>query len=774
MQEESRAGLQTPGTEKSAAPPEDYVFALDIGTRSVIGIVGLPQGERLQVCAVEIAEHEKRAMVDGQIEDIEQVAHVAGLVKARLEQRVGCSLHRVCVAAAGRALRTREVHFELDLQSQQVITPEILCRLEAGAVQQAEQEFAPEAEDGTRSVFYLVGYSVSRYVLDNYPMATLLEHRGQLLEADVIATFLPREVVDSLYAAMQKCGLEVASLTLEPIAAINAAIPQSLRLLNLALVDIGAGTSDIAVSRDGGVVGYTMATIAGDEITEALMREYLVDFSTAEAIKLQLGQDGDLVFTDILGLEQQMPAQRLREKIAPVQRRLAEEISQQILKANGTAPSAVFLVGGGSKLPGLCADVAELLGLPAARVALGGRNFSACLTEPNPALTGPEFATPLGIAVSSALNLISDSFTVLLNGARAKLFRSNSLSVLDVLLMNGWRHDQMIGRSGKSLIFELDGESRVVYGGHPILADVRLNGAEASLSATVRAGDSIVFKPAQNGADASMTLGEAVELHSPGSVFLQGTELPLGLRATVNGLPGEPNQPLCARDRIRTRPVETLEQLLSYAGVPQGIPYLVNDTAVPPGTPLRPGDRIEPLPPQNFPQQIDAAQNLESAPDQENPLLPDETAFPPSSSEMETHQTVPTPVIERNKAETPQTVAEASLKTDTQAILEPTVKANAAENPEGNTEAATESELETDAERGTPILLTLNGRPLLLEQKADRSPYCLIDMLNLVEIDLTTPQGAIVLHINGRDASYLEPLKSGDTVEIYWDGQPRS
>lgn len=85
----------------------------------------------------------------------------------------------------------------------------------------------------------------------------------------MVATFLPSEVVDSLYAVMQKAGLEVASMTLEPIAALNAAIPADLRLLNLALVDIGAGTSDIAVCRDGSVVGYTMATVAGDEITEA-------------------------------------------------------------------------------------------------------------------------------------------------------------------------------------------------------------------------------------------------------------------------------------------------------------------------------------------------------------------------------------------------------------------------------------------------------------------------------------------------------------------------
>ena len=108
----------------------------------------------------------------------------------------------------------------------------------------------------------------------------------------MVATFLPSEVVDSLYAVMVEAGLEVASLTLEPIAALNAAIPEDIRLLNLALVDIGAGTTDIALCRDGGVVGYTMATVAGDEITEALMRACLVDYHTAERDQDAAGEGG--------------------------------------------------------------------------------------------------------------------------------------------------------------------------------------------------------------------------------------------------------------------------------------------------------------------------------------------------------------------------------------------------------------------------------------------------------------------------------------------------
>ena len=73
-----------------------------------------------------------------------------------------------------------------------------------------------------------------------------------------------------------------------------------------------------------------------------------------------------------------------------------------------------------------------------------------------------------------------------------------------------------------------------------------------------------------------------------------------------------------------------------------------------------------------------------------------------------------------------------------------------------------------------PVLVILNGRAVRLDGKTDRSPYCLIDTLNLVDVDLTTPQGSIVLRVNGHEAGYLEPLKDGDEVEIYWDGQIRN
>ena len=112
-------------TRKARVQGNDMIFALDIGTRSIIGLVGTVQDEKLQVLAIDKEEHARRAMIDGQIENIEKVSALAKKVKKRLEDKVHTKLKRVSVAAAGRALRTSRVDYEMVLQGPQVIDDEV-------------------------------------------------------------------------------------------------------------------------------------------------------------------------------------------------------------------------------------------------------------------------------------------------------------------------------------------------------------------------------------------------------------------------------------------------------------------------------------------------------------------------------------------------------------------------------------------------------------------------------------------------------------------------
>ena len=534
----------------------ELVFALDIGTRSIIGVAGRVVDERLEVLAIEKEEHGRRAMLDGQIEDIGQVAKVARRVTERMEQKLGCRLRRVCVAAAGRALRTEKGHYAMDLPQVSRIDSDLISHLESGAVSDAEERLK-EGEDSQRR-FYLVGYTVSSYLLDRYPLTSLKDHNGQQMEADVVATFLPSEVVESLYTVMEAAGLEVASLTLEPIAALNAVIPAELRLLNLVLADIGAGTSDIAVCRDGAVVGYTMATIAGDEITESLMRQYLINFSTAERMKMQL-EEPTITYRDVLGLEQTVPAPQVREALMGSAKSLAQEIAQRVVDINGAPPSAMFLAGGGSKLVGLRELVAQCLDMDDRRVALAGNNYEISAFSQEYELNDPEYATPLGIAVSAGLGLISDSYRILLNGQPAKLFRSGTLTVLDLLMMNGYTSADLLGRTGKSLSVTLDGQRLTFRGESAVPCTLKLNGEDTAPSAVVYAGDAIEFIPAVSGQSAERTAQDLL-----GEDFLGGV--------LINGRPAPLDQLLHSGDQLQTteEPFELTEDAPEEAPLPEG------------------------------------------------------------------------------------------------------------------------------------------------------------------------------------------------------------
>ncbi|MCI8680055.1 MAG: pilus assembly protein PilM [Oscillospiraceae bacterium] len=572
----------------------ELVFALDIGTRSIIGVAGRVVDERLEVLAIEKEEHGRRAMLDGQIEDIGQVAKVARRVTERMEQKLGCRLRRVCVAAAGRALRTEKGHYAMDLPQVSRIDSDLISHLESGAVSDAEERLK-EGEDSQRR-FYLVGYTVSSYLLDRYPLTSLKDHNGQQMEADVVATFLPSEVVESLYTVMEAAGLEVASLTLEPIAALNAVIPAELRLLNLVLADIGAGTSDIAVCRDGAVVGYTMATIAGDEITESLMRQYLINFSTAERMKMQL-EEPTITYRDVLGLEQTVPAPQVREALMGSAKSLAQEIAQRVVDINGASPSAMFLAGGGSKLVGLRELVAQCLDMDDRRVALAGNNYEISAFSQEYELNDPEYATPLGIAVSAGLGLISDSYRILLNGQPAKLFRSGTLTVLDLLMMNGYTSADLLGRTGKSLSVTLDGQRLTFRGESAVPCTLKLNGEDTAPSAVVYAGDAIEFIPAVSGQSAERTAQDLL-----GEDFLGGV--------LINGRPAPLDQLLHSGDQLQTteEPFELTEDAPEEAPSPEG------EETEPPAEPGAKGapEPAEPEMPEPAPEPAEPAQ--ESAP----------------------------------------------------------------------------------------------------------------------------------------------------------------
>lgn len=487
---------------------ENIKFALDIGTRTVIGVAFVVDGDKIKVVDEEIIEHRKRAMMDGQVHDIQAVSEVAYEVRRRLEERLCTKFERVSIAAAGRILKTTKVLADLPLKDGQVIDRDFINTLELEALSKAYSQINTE---DLEEKFYCVGYSVINYFLNDYLITNLEGHKGKKVSVELLATFLPQSVVDSLYSVIKNIGLEVKTMTLEPIAAMNAVIPKEYRLLNLALIDIGAGTSDIAITKDGTVVAYGMVPFAGDEITEAICHYLVVDFNTAEEIKLSLNTNKKTYkYTDILLNTKTVKLSEIKKVIEPTVEKLAELICQKIIELNGKSPNAVFLVGGGSQIVKLPEFISSRLGIPKDRVAVRGIDAIKNVIYSGDRLNGPDCVTPIGIAINS-INSPGSFIAVKVNGKEVKLYNSGKQRVSNALHISGIKPQNLFAKSGKGINIKINGQERRFLGEAAKPSMIFKNGQVTSLLDCIEDGDEIVVNFAVDGRDAEVLLKDVLK-----------------------------------------------------------------------------------------------------------------------------------------------------------------------------------------------------------------------------------------------------------------------
>ena len=532
-------------------------FGLDIGTRTVIGVVGYKEGNEFILVDYECRAHEERAMRDGQIHDINKVSKVVYEVKTALEKRLNLPLKEVAIAAAGRALNTQIVTVTQNYEDVQEITLNHIHHLELEGLEKAK---AIQQNENTDTDYFCVAYSVIQYFLDDYVMTNLEGHRGHNIAAKLIVTFLPKQVIDSLYAVTDRADLTVSHLTLEPIAAINAVIPEQIRLLNLALVDVGAGTSDIAITREGSVVAYGMIPTAGDEVTEAIIHKYLVDFKVAEQLKIQSLNEETITFTDILGLTQKVTAKELRKVIAPVIDTLTLQIATKIVELNGNnPPNAIFCVGGGSQMVGFTTSLAQHLKLAQQRVAVRSTTHLVNVKDEIGMIDSPEMITPLGICMTTLQNKYSQFTFVSLNGQKVQLLNAKKLTVLDAIVAVGIEHTAVFPKKGETLMFKLNGERKRIKGENGTPASILLNGVPATIHDHIQEGDIIQIELGVNGTPGKAKLADFYKIEKTISVEGKSITLPL---AKVGGLIVSGNYEIMPNDMIEVVSVKTVGELL--------------------------------------------------------------------------------------------------------------------------------------------------------------------------------------------------------------------
>jgi cell division protein FtsA len=537
------------------------LFALDIGTRSVVGIILEHKDDQFHVADILVKEHKERAMVDGQIHNVVLVADLIKEIKSELEQVHG-PLTKVSVAAAGRSLKTEQASAKVDIKNRPIFTEEDISRLELQAVQQAQQQLLQNKDDMTMTHYYCVGYSVLFYRLDGEEIGSLVDQQGHEAEVEVIATFLPRVVVESLLAALKRADLEMDALTLEPIAAINVLIPPTMRRLNVALVDIGAGTSDIAITDQGTVVAYGMVPTAGDEITEALSDHYLLDFPIADQTKRKLQTEDEILIQDILGFDQYFPRNDVIDAIQPAIEHLASAISNEILRLNNQkTPKAVMLVGGGSLTPRITTEIGKVLNLTENRVAVRGIDAIQNLTKADSIPVTPELVTPIGIAIAAKKSPVQ-YISVTVNEQVVRLFELKEMTVSDAFLAANIRAKQLYGKPGQALSITVNHQSIFIPGEHGVPSTIYVNGEAASTKTPIKSGDIISLEIGRDGKKAEAQVKDLIDPALTKEISINGQSYTLLPKIYVNNKLATDEQYLQDRDDVTIKIAETVEQVL--------------------------------------------------------------------------------------------------------------------------------------------------------------------------------------------------------------------
>lgn len=794
--------------------PGQLVFGLDIGTRSIVGTVGYRTGGKFHVVTQSVREHQTRAMLDGQIHDIYKVGGTIKEVKAELEERIGRPLKDVCIAAAGRVLQTVTLRVDQDLESEREVTGEDIYGLDSLGVERAYAEFLENNHMDMK--FYCVGYSVVRYYMNGYTIGNLEGHKAKTIGADLIATFLPEDVVDGLYKAVGVAGLDVVNLTLEPIAAIQVAIPEMYRMLNIALVDVGAGTSDISVTRDGSIIAYGMIPIAGDSLTEVVAKHCLVDFATAEQIKRETGVKDVIEYKDIMGLTQTITTEEVERVAADVIDNMTSQVAEKIKELNGNkSVSAVFVVGGGGKLPGYTEALAKKLDIQSERVAVRGGEVMQDITFlEEDARRDSLMVTPIGICLSFYEQ--SNNFIfVYFNEQRVKIYDNSKAAVVDAAMQAEFASDGLFPKRGRELNFTVNGKPRIVRGEPGEAAQITVNGNEADIYTLIHPNDQIRVIESTAGEPAQMTLGQLPEFGSKMWVEVNEKKVDLPKFASVNGELQSEYYEIQENDEVEILGYYTVRQISEFMDVviDWNMNIYVNNKVADMDTKVyenfsviwtleelqlsdvefyeqaeaeekKPAESDRPAGTAGFSMAAKSVSATEQTAEADAPEGSGAAVDAQSGNEGPAagEANVTESGAERSETDTAAEAENAQAAGEQKAkgariVMGPGVKraeeeakakARAREEEAARAKAEEDKRREEILNKHVPmsIIVTVNGEQIKLTGKKN---YVFVDVFEYIDFDLSKPQGSgIVTNLNGREAQYMESIRSGDVIEIYW------
>jgi cell division protein FtsA len=344
-------------------PDKHLITALDIGTSKVVAMVAeVTEDNKLHIIGV--SSHPSKGLKKGVIVNIEATVSAIQKAVSDAEHMADCKIRSVTVGVAGSHIKSFNSHGVVAIRNQEVSDNDVDRVIEAAKA---------------------VALSADQRILHILPQEFIIDHQegihepvgmsGVRLEAKVHLVTGSVSAVQNIVKCVQACGLQVEDLVLEQLASSYAVLSEDEKELGVCLVDIGGGTTDIAVFTEGAIRHTSVVPIAGDQVTNDVAHALRTPTQYAEVIKLDHGcalarlADVD-ESVQVKGVGDR-PGRRLSlQTLAGVIESRYEELLtlvHQDLKRSGYLDSlagGIVLTGGSSQVPGLVELAEEIFRIP--------------------------------------------------------------------------------------------------------------------------------------------------------------------------------------------------------------------------------------------------------------------------------------------------------------------------------------------------------------------------------------------------------------------------
>mgnify|MGYP001145748094 CR=1 FL=1 len=373
---------------------KDLIVGLDIGTSKIVAMVAeAPPEGGIQILGIGVAQ--SRGLKKGVVVNIEATVSAIQRALEDAELMANCKIGQVYTGIAGSHIRSLNSHGMVPIRDREVVQNDIDRVIEtARAVNISTdqqilhvlpQEFIIDGQEGVREPLGMSGVR--------------LEVKVHIVTGAVSAA-------QNIVKCVRRCGLEVKDLILQPLASSLSVLSADEKELGVALVDVGGGTTDIAIFTGGAIRHTAILPIAGDQITNDIAMALRTPIPDAEEIKLRWGVAKEVLADpnekiEIPGLGDRGPRLLSRQSLAAVIEPRVEELftlTQQVIRESGyeeLLSSGIVLTGGTSLLPGMT-ELAEDVFLKPARI--GWPSYDGSLAD---VVRNPRFATAIGLLVEA-------------------------------------------------------------------------------------------------------------------------------------------------------------------------------------------------------------------------------------------------------------------------------------------------------------------------------------------------------------------------------------